>query len=74
MSTRTDSMPVTQAVHDLGSALWFGGATMGVVGVNSAGRDLEQGVDRIRVASSAWRRLACSNGPASGPPSSPGRS
>ncbi|MGA3526239.1 hypothetical protein [Melissospora conviva] len=57
MSTRTDSMPVTQAVHDLGSALWFGGATMGVVGVNSAGRDLEQGVDRIRVASSAWRRF-----------------
>jgi hypothetical protein len=31
---------------------------MGVVGVNSAGRDLKEGADRIRVASSAWNRFA----------------
>ncbi|HEY8472843.1 MAG TPA: hypothetical protein VIL37_09440 [Natronosporangium sp.] len=49
---------MTQAVHDLGSAMWFGGATMGVVGVNKAGRDLPQGIDRIRVAKSGWTRFS----------------
>jgi hypothetical protein len=53
-----DNHAVAQAVHDLGSALWFGGSMMGVVGVNKAGRDLTQGIDRIRVASSAWRRFS----------------
>ncbi|WP_222264358.1 hypothetical protein [Modestobacter marinus] len=54
----TDNHVVAQAVHDLGSALWFGGTVMGVAGVNKAGRDLTQGIDRIRVASSAWGRFA----------------
>jgi hypothetical protein len=54
---QTDNHAVAQAVHDLGSALWFGGATMGVVGVNPAGRDLDKGVDRIKVADSAWGRF-----------------
>ena len=58
MSRQIDSHAVAQAVHDLGSALWFGGSAMGVVGVNSAGRDLKEGADRIRVASSAWNRFA----------------
>ena len=48
---------VAQAVHDLGSAMWFGGATMGAVGVNKSGRDLSQGIDRIRVAKSSWTRF-----------------
>ncbi|MGK5683363.1 hypothetical protein [Actinoplanes sp. URMC 104] len=55
---QTDNHSVAQAVHDLGSALWFGGSAMGVIGVNSAGRDLKEGADRIRVASSAWGRYA----------------
>src|SRR3954466_14133031 len=55
---QTDNHAVAQAVHDLGSALWFGGSSMGVLGVNSAGRDLKEGADRIRVASSAWGRFA----------------
>jgi hypothetical protein len=55
--TATDNHAVAQAVHDLGSALWFGGAVMGVAGVNKAGRDLTQGIDRIRVANSAWSRF-----------------
>jgi putative copper export protein len=54
----TDHHAVAQAVHDLGSALWFGGATMGVVGVNRSGRDLPQGIDRIRVAKSGWSRFS----------------
>jgi hypothetical protein len=56
--SQTDNHAVAQAVHDLGSALWFGGTVMGVAGVNKSGADLQQGVDRIRVASSAWKRFA----------------
>ncbi|WP_250006215.1 hypothetical protein [Actinoplanes sp. M2I2] len=57
-TTQNDAHSVAQAVHDLGSALWFGGSAMGVIGVNSSGRDLKDGADRIRVASSAWGRFA----------------
>jgi hypothetical protein len=58
MIGQSDRHSVAQAVHDLGSALWFGGSTMGVLGVNSSGRDLKDGADRIRVASAAWGRFA----------------
>lgn len=54
----TDNHPVAQAVHDLGSALWFGGTVMGVAGVNKSGADLPHDIDRIKVASAAWRRFA----------------
>jgi len=53
-----DSRVAAQAVHDLGAALWFGGSVMGVAGVNKAGADLRDGVDKVRVAESAWRRFA----------------
>jgi hypothetical protein len=53
-----DSHVVAQAVHDLGAALWFGGSVMGAAGVNKAGEDLRDGVDKVRVAESAWRRFA----------------
>lgn len=56
--TSTDNHVVAQAVHDLGSALWLGGTVMGVAGVNKSGSDLTHGIDRIRVASSAWTRFA----------------
>ncbi len=54
--TDTDNHWVAQAVHDLGSALWLGGTVMGIAGVNKSGSDLTQGIDRVRVASSAWSR------------------
>ncbi len=54
----TDNHFVAQAVHDLGSALWFGGTVMGAAGVNKSGSELTQGIDRIRVASSGWGRFA----------------
>ena len=55
----TDSSHVLpQALHDLGSALWFGGSVMGVAGVNKSGADLRDGLDRVRVAGSAWQRFA----------------
>ena len=56
--TSTDNHFVAQAVHDLGSALWFGGSVMGAAGVNKSGAQLTQGIDRIRVASSAWTRFS----------------
>nr|WP_296073944.1 hypothetical protein [uncultured Actinoplanes sp.] len=56
--TQTDNHAVAQAIHDLGSALWFGGTVMGVAGVNKSGADLQPGIDRIRVAASAWNRFA----------------
>ncbi|MBM0232005.1 hypothetical protein JNW91_09085 [Micromonospora sp. STR1_7] len=56
--TATDNHAVAQAVHDVGSALWFGGTVMGVAGVNKSGSDLRQGIDRIRVAESAWARFS----------------
>ena len=49
---------VAQSVHDLGAALWFGGAVMGVAGVNKAGNDPRDPLDKVRVAESAWRRFA----------------
>ena len=49
---------VAQSVHDLGAALWFGGTVMGVAGVNKAGNDLRDPLDKVRVAESAWRRFA----------------
>ncbi len=55
--TDTDNHWVAQAVHDLGSALWLGGTVMGIAGVNKSGSDLTQGIDRVRVASSAWSRF-----------------
>lgn len=54
----TDSAPIAQAIHDLGTALWFGGSVMGVAGVNKSGNDLTDELDKIRVAGSAWRRYA----------------
>ena len=55
--TDTDNHWVAQAVHDLGSALWLGGTVMGIAGVNKSGSELTQGIDRVRVASSAWSRF-----------------
>jgi hypothetical protein len=53
-----DSHVLAQSVHDLGAALWFGGAVMGVAGVNKAGNDLRDPLDKVRVAESAWQRFS----------------
>lgn len=56
--SNSGSAPVAQAIHDLGTALWFGGSVMGVAGVNKSGSDLRDELDKVRVAGSAWRRYA----------------
>ena len=58
MTTTTDNHFLAQAVHDLGTALWFGGSVMGIAGVNKSGADLTSGIDKVRVASSAWSRFS----------------
>ncbi|WP_432563211.1 hypothetical protein [Kineococcus sp. SYSU DK003] len=55
--TSHDEHTLAQSAHDLASALWFGGAVMGVAGVNKSGSDLSVGRDRIAVAASAWNRF-----------------
>ena len=51
-----DNRALVQAVHDVGSALWFGGSVFGFAAVNKCGEDLKDPLDRIRVANSAWKR------------------
>ena len=53
----SDNHAVAQAVHDLGSAVWFGGSVMGVADVNKSGEDLASDIDKVRVANSAWSRF-----------------
>ncbi|MGR7026913.1 hypothetical protein [Geodermatophilus sp. URMC 62] len=57
MTKTTDNHFLAQSVHDLGTALWFGGSVMGIAGVNKSGSDLTAGIDKVRVASSAWSRF-----------------
>jgi len=57
VTTTTDNHFIAQSVHDLGTALWFGGSVMGIAGVNKSGSDLTAGIDKVRVASSAWSRF-----------------
>jgi hypothetical protein len=58
VTSTTDNHFLAQAVHDLGTALWFGGSVMGIAGVNKSGQQLTTGIDKVRVASSAWGRFA----------------
>lgn len=55
---QNDKHALAQAVHDIGAAVWFGGTVMGVAGVNRAGRDLSEGIYRIRAAKAAWGRFS----------------
>lgn len=47
-----------QVAHDLGLAAWFGGASMGAVGLNAATREVDDPTQRIRVANAGWFRWA----------------
>jgi len=45
---------VARSLHDLGLAAWFGGALMGVVGVNKSAAAVTTPDQRARVANAAW--------------------
>jgi hypothetical protein len=47
---------VSRSLHDLGLATWFGGSLMGAVGLNGAAADVEEPMQRLRVATAGWNR------------------
>ncbi|GAT66652.1 hypothetical protein HS048_13570 [Planomonospora sp. ID91781] len=47
---------VVRAVHDIGTAIWFGGALMGAVGLNGASSEVSDRRERTRVANAGWNR------------------
>ncbi|MFC4059596.1 hypothetical protein ACFOWE_14930 [Planomonospora corallina] len=49
---------VVRAVHDIGTALWFGGALMGAVALNGAASQVSDRRERTRVANAGWNRWA----------------
>ncbi|WP_344858506.1 hypothetical protein [Planomonospora alba] len=49
---------VVRAVHDIGTAVWFGGALMGAVGLNGAASEVSDRRERARVANAGWNRWA----------------
>lgn len=40
--------------HDMGLAVWFGGACMGAIGLNNATIEIDDHTQRTRVANAAW--------------------
>ena len=44
--------------HDLGLAAWFGASCMGAIGLNAATREVDDPLQRNRVANAAWFRWA----------------
>lgn len=55
MSTRNT---VIRSMHDIGLAVWCGGALMGAVGLNGAANTVGDKQDRAAVASAGWGRWA----------------
>jgi hypothetical protein len=53
-----DRHTVIRTLHDVGAAVWLGGALMGAVGLNGASKDVTDAGDRARVASTGWARWA----------------
>ncbi|MBG0816120.1 hypothetical protein [Planomonospora sp. ID82291] len=47
---------VVRAVHDIGTAIWFGGALMGAIGLNGAASEVSDRRERTRVANAGWNR------------------
>jgi hypothetical protein len=53
-----DRNTVIRTLHDVGAAVWLGGALMGAVGLNGASKDVGDPGDRAKVASAGWARWA----------------
>lgn len=57
---------VLRSVHDLGLAAWFGGSSMGAVGLNGAAAKVSEPRQRLGVSSAGWDRWAPANAAAIG--------
>ena len=47
---------VIRSMHDLGAAVWLGGALMGAVGLNGAASDVPDSRQRGKIAADGWAR------------------
>src|ERR1700712_3434380 len=63
MTTRNT---VIRSMHDVGLAVWCGGALMGAVGLNGAANQVKDQAQRGPVASAGWARWAPVNAAAIG--------
>ncbi len=57
---------VIRSLHDVGLAVWCGGALMGAIGLNGAANTVKDHTDRAAVASAGWARWAPVNAAAIG--------
>ena len=57
---------LVRSMHDVGAAVWLGGALMGAVGLNGAASDIEDGAERARIAADGWARWSPVNAAAIG--------
>ncbi|MFY0406420.1 hypothetical protein [Solicola sp. PLA-1-18] len=53
-----DRNTVIRSMHDLGLAVWTGGALMGAVGLNGATAKADDPTERLRLSSLGWARWA----------------
>lgn len=49
---------LVRSLHDLGGAVWLGGALMGAVGLNGASKAVSDPTERAVVASAGWAKWA----------------
>ena len=57
---------LVRSMHDVGAAVWLGGALMGAVGLNGAASDVEDRSERARIAADGWARWSPVNAAAIG--------
>lgn len=62
----SNSNTVIRSMHDVGLAVWCGGALMGAIGLNGAANTVKDQTDRGAVASAGWARWAPVNAAAIG--------
>ena len=61
---------LVRSMHDVGAAVWLGGALMGAVGLNGAASDIKDRRQRAEIAADGWARWAPVNARPSAPTSS----
>ncbi|WP_088288299.1 hypothetical protein [Kineosporia sp. A_224] len=57
---------LVRSLHDVGAAVWLGGALMGAVGLNGAASDIKDRRERAEIAADGWARWAPVNAAAIG--------
>jgi hypothetical protein len=57
---------LVRSLHDVGAAVWLGGALMGAVGLNGAASDIKDRRERAEIAADGWARWAPVNATAIG--------